>query len=142
MLQDGLLCKQFEKKDGTGQYLWFIVPSAMKKEVLYKMHDSLVSGHMGCKKTKEKTMQHYYWYALKEDVGLYVQRCDTCSADKKPQKVPTAPMGSLQVGAPGDCVATDYLGPLPVTDRGNRYILVFTDHFSKNVEVIPVRDDS
>ena len=37
-------------------------------------------------------------------------------------------------------MATDYLGPLPVTDRGNRYILVFTDHFSKNVEVIPVSD--
>ena len=49
-------------------------------------------------------------------------------------------MGSLQVGAPGDCVATDYLGPLPVTDRGNMYILVFTDHFSKIVEVIPVSD--
>ena len=49
-------------------------------------------------------------------------------------------MGSLQVGAPGDIVATDYLGPLPVTDRGNRYILLFTDHFTKNVEIIPVHD--
>ena len=48
-------------------------------------------------------------------------------------------MGSLQVGAPGDLVATDYLGPFPVTDRGHRYILLFTDHFTKNVEVIPVR---
>ena len=77
VLQDGLLCKKFTKKDGTGQYLQFIVPSTMKKEVLYQMHDSLVSGHMGYKKTKEKTLQRFYWYALKEDVGLYVQRCDT-----------------------------------------------------------------
>ena len=43
-------------------------------------------------------------------------------------------------GAPGDCVATDYLGPLPVTDRGHRYILLFTDHFTKNVEVVPVEN--
>ncbi|MCG8034415.1 MAG: DDE-type integrase/transposase/recombinase [Candidatus Thiodiazotropha taylori] len=49
-------------------------------------------------------------------------------------------MGSLQVGAPGDCVATDYLGPLPVTDRGHRYILLFTDHFTKNVEIVPVKN--
>ena len=112
----------------------------MKKEVLYQMHDSMVSGHMGTKKTKEKILQRFNWYALKEDVGLYVQRCDTCAADKKPPKIPRAPMGSLQVGAPGDCIATDYIGPLPVTERGNRYILVFTDHFSKNVEVIPVCD--
>ena len=140
VLQDGLLCKRYTKKDGTGQYLQFVVPSVMKKEVLYQMHDSLVSGHMGTKKTKEKTLQRFYWYALKEDISLYVQRCDTCAADKKPQKIPRAPMGSLQAGAPGDCIATDYIGPLPVTDRGNRYILVFTDHFSKNVEVIPVSD--
>ena len=140
VLQDGLLCKKYSRKDGTGQYLQFVVPSGMKKEVLYQMHDSMVSGHMGTKKTKEKILQRFYWYALKEDVGLYVQRCDTCAADKKPQKIPRAPMGSLQVGAPGDCIATDYIGPLPVTERGNRYILVFTDHFSKNVEVIPVCD--
>ena len=49
-------------------------------------------------------------------------------------------MGSLRTGAPGDCVATDYLGPLPVTDRGHRYILLFTDHFTKNVEVVPVEN--
>ena len=49
-------------------------------------------------------------------------------------------MGSLRVGAPGDCIATDYLGPLPVTDRGHRSILLFTDHFTNNVEVGPVCD--
>ena len=104
------------------------------------MHDSLISGHLGVKKTREKTLQRFYWYGLKEDIGMYVKRCDTCAADKKPHKIPRAPMGSLQVGAPGDCVSTDYLGPLPITDRGNRYILLFTDHFTKNVEIIAVPD--
>ena len=49
-------------------------------------------------------------------------------------------MGSLRAGAPGDCIATDYLGALPITDRGHRYILLFTDHFTENVEVILVGD--
>ena len=137
---DRLLFKQFIKQDGSGEYNQFITPSSMKKEVLYQMHDSLVSGHLGCKKTKAKVLQRFYWYALREDINLYIQRCDTCAANKKPTKVPRAPMGSLQVGAPGDCVATDYLGPLPVTDRGHRYILLFTDHFTKNVEIVPVKD--
>ena len=83
------------------------------------MHYSLVSCHLGCKKTKAKTLQRFYWYALKDNITLYIQRCDKCAADKKPDKIPKAPMGSLQVGAPGDCVATDYLGPLSVTDRGH-----------------------
>ena len=37
-------------------------------------------------------------------------------------------------------MATDYLGPFPVTDRGNRYVLLLTDHFSKYVEIIAVPD--
>lgn len=138
VLRDGLLCKKFLKKDGTGEHLQFIVPRVMKRDILFQMHDSLLSGHLGCKKTKAKTLQRFYWYGLKEDIGLYIKKCDTCAIDKKPTKIPRAPMGSLQVGAPGDCISTDYLGPLPVTDRGNRYILLFTDHFTKNVEIIPV----
>ena len=75
-------------------------------------------GHLCCKKTKEKIRQRFYWYSLKDDVALYIQKCDTCAADKKPAKIPRAPLGSLRVGAPGDCIATDYLGPFPVIDRG------------------------
>ena len=139
-LQDGILMKKFLKQDGTGEYQQFMVPRSMRREVLHQMHDSLISGHLGCKKTKQKILQRFYWYSLKDDVNLYIQRCDICAADKKPVKIPRAPMGSLRVGAPGDCVATDYLGLFPVTDRGHRYVLLFTDHFTKNVEIIPVSD--
>ena len=138
--QDSLLCKKFIKKDGTGEYIQFIVPTSMKKEVLHQMHDSVLSGHLGCKKTKAKIIQHFYWYSLRDDIKLHIQKCDVCAADKKPTKVPKAPLGHLNAGAPGDYVATDYLGPLPVTSRGNRYILLLTDHFTKYVEIIPVPD--
>ena len=137
---DGILFKKLIKRDGSGEYLQFIVPSSMKKEIPHQMHDSLVSGHLGCKETKVKVLQRFYWYALKEDITMFIQRCDIRAADKKPAKILRAPMGSLQVGAPGDCVATDYLGPIPVTDRGHRYILLFTDHFTKNVEIVPTKD--
>ena len=140
ILQDGLLCKKFIKKVGTGEYIQFIMPTAMKKEVLHQMHDSVLSGHLGCKKTKAKIIQRFYWYSLRDDIKLHIQKCDVCAADKKPTKVPKAPLGHLNAGAPGDCVATDYLGPLPVTGRGNRYILLLTDHFTKYVEIIPVPD--
>ena len=140
VLRDGILLKRFFKQDGSGEYLQFIVPLVMRKEVLFQMHDSLLSGHLGLKKTKEKILQRFYWYSLKDDVTICIQKCDTCAADKRPKKTPRAPLGSLRFGAPGDCIATDYFGSLPVTDRGNRYILLFTDHFTKNVEIVPVSD--
>ena len=64
---------------------------------------------------------------------MHICKCDICQADKKSIKIPRA-----SIGAPGDCLATDYLGPFPVTPRGNRYILLMTDHFSKYLEIIPV----
>ena len=42
----------------------------------------------------------------------------------------------MRVGAQMDCWATDILGPFPVTSRGNRYILVVTDTFSKWTEAL------
>ena len=73
-------------------------------------------------------------------MNLHIHKCHVCAADKKPNKVPRAALGSLPAGAPGDCLATDKLGPFPVTAQGNRYILLLTDHFSKFVEIIPVPD--
>jgi hypothetical protein len=53
-----------------------------------------------------------------------------------------APMGNMSVGAPMDRLLIDILGPLPRTPRGNRYILVTMDHFSKWVEILPIPDQT
>ena len=55
VLQDGSLFRRFLKQDGSGEYLQFLIPSFTRKEVLFQMHDSLVSEHMGFKKTKERS---------------------------------------------------------------------------------------
>jgi hypothetical protein len=39
-------------------------------------------------------------------------------------------LGSMPVGAPLDRLGTDLLGPLPVTPRGNKYILTITPNWS------------
>ncbi|KAH3769506.1 hypothetical protein DPMN_170775 [Dreissena polymorpha] len=70
---------------------------------------------------------------MKTDVLLHVKRCDTCAANKKPIKTPRAPMCSITTGAPFDVLATDYLGPLPLTERGDRYIQSFLPLAEKSV---------
>ena len=41
-------------------------------------------------------------------------------------------------GFPLEKVAVDILGPLPVTEKGNKYIPVVTDYFTRWVEAYPV----
>lgn len=141
-IKEGVLFKQFRKGNDSDSYCQLIAPRSMKRDIMYQMHNSIVSGHMGVKRTKQKTSRSYYWYNMKPDIALYIKKCDTCAADKKPAKTPRAPMGSLRVGAPWDVLAIDYLGPLPRTPRDSRYILVLTDHFSKYTEVLPVSSQS
>ena len=137
-LQDGVLYRTFRGKDEMNASMQLVVPSELRSKVMHQMHDSLTAGHMGVKKTKARTAQHYYWYNMREDIALYVKSCDTCAADKKPNKSPRAPLGRVAAGAPWDVLAIDYTGPFPISKQGNRYILVLTDHFTKYVEVIPV----
>ena len=42
---------------------------------------------------------------------------------------------------PGVAVSVDYFGPLPVTPRGNIYILLLTDRFSRWADMFPVTAD-
>ena len=69
-------------------------------------------------------------------------RCDSCASIKPPLKSLKAPLGAMTIGAPVDRLGTDLLGPLPLTPRGNRHILVVTDYFTKWVEIFAVPDQT
>ena len=51
-------------------------------------------------------------------------------------------MKKYTVGAPLDRLATDILGPFPVTESGNKYVLVVMDQFTKFVEAYPIPDQT
>jgi len=50
---------------------------------------------------------------------------------KTPKQNLKAPFLPIPVEGPFDRIAIDALGPLPVTNNGNRYILVISDYLSK-----------
>ena len=45
-----------------------------------------------------------------------------------------------RVGNPLERIAMDILGPLPETPRGNKYILVLGDHFTKWTEAYAMQN--
>ena len=141
-LKNGLLCRRYHKQDGTGSYLQFVVPKSIRDEVLKQMHDCVLSGHLGRKKTEQKLLQRFYWFEVRDDIRLWITRCETCQTTKLPKNKGKSALGSLSVGAPLDRLSMDILGPLPQTPRGNNYILVVNDCFTKWVEVFAVPDET
>lgn len=48
----------------------------------------------------------------------------------------------LYAGRPWQRIAIDLVGPMPITPLGNRWILVFTDHFTRWQDALPLPDTS
>lgn len=142
VIDEGLLFKKCTTTDSLQEYRQLVVPESLRTEIMFHMHDTQLSGHLGAKKTKRKLLQRFYWFQARQDVYQYVATCDICSSNRKPPKSARAPLGDMRVGAPLDRIGVDVIGPLPCTESGNRYILVITDHFTKWVEAFPMKDQT
>ena len=133
-LREGILYRRWESNRGDELFWQLVVPRQMKSEILKQLHDSRTSGHLGSKKTRSRVAQRFYWHGSMSDVGRWCQSCDLCASRKRPHKTPRAPMEKYNVGAPLERIAIDVLGPLPISMKGNKYIAVIGDYFSKWTE--------
>lgn len=131
----GILYRRWEE-DCTSCSNQLIVPVIMQQQVLHYYHDIPSAGHLGAEKTFGRIKQGFYWPSMKETVSEYCHSCDNCAARKQSKKKNHAPLGSYHVGETMERVALDILGPLPLTKKGNKYILVMVDCFSKWTEAV------
>ena len=53
-----------------------------------------------------------------------------------------AALQTVPVGEPFEMLAMDFLGPLPTTEKGNKYILLVEDYFTKWTEAFPLQDQT
>jgi hypothetical protein len=116
-----------------------VVPAEYREPVLIENHDRPMAGHLGITKTFVKISQLYYWPGLFRDVVRYVRRCKTCQLHKVEQRKPPGRMGVRRPEEPWVTVSADLLGPYPRSKKGNTYIVVFQDYFTKWVECRPLR---
>lgn len=120
----------------------FIVPDAMKGEVMEIAHCSPLSGHPGIKRTIQRLRQSFYWYNMTDYVTTFVGACEKCALSKKANKVNKSLMQQYCAGSPMDRIQLDILGPFPISKQGNKYILVLVDQFSKWTECYPLPDQT
>ena len=133
-IHNGLLVRCW-KILGTDNVVWqAVVPLCLRRKVLKYSHDIKASGHLGIKKTVSKIRQAYYWPGLQNDVRSYIGGCEKCAKRKNPIPTRVAPMQVVRSGYPMERIAMDILGELPVTENGNKYILVISDYFTKWTE--------
>lgn len=138
-VKDGVLFRLYRVKAGLNPIEQVVLPVSLKKMVLESLHDDVFAGHFGVKRTVARVKLRYYWPGYLRDIEEWCKTCMACQRRKNPQSRNVAPMRSIETGqGPFEQIALDIL-KLPRTRRGNQFVLLVEDYFSKWVEAFPLK---
>jgi transposase InsO family protein len=115
------------------------LPRQFRKQIMKEVHEGVFSSHPGVVHMYDKLREYAWWPRMLADVVTYVKNCEVCQRSKSrkqhiPAQVVTIPYG------PWTHVSLDWVGPLPTTERGNKYILVVKCLYIKYVEAFAAED--
>ncbi|KAK7895747.1 hypothetical protein WMY93_021072 [Mugilogobius chulae] len=116
-----------------------VVPSVLVPEVLRLLHGGPLSGHLAVERTMARARSVCYWPCMYSDIRSWCEQCYACQRRKSPVPHHRAPMRTSLAQRPFQRVAADIL-ELPITSKGNRYVLVAEDYFTKFVNLYAIAD--
>ena len=139
-LIDGLLVRQF--KGEHEQVNQILVPQELRPKILCLAHDMPFSAHMGIKRTLVRITSSFYWPGITTDVKMYCKSCNVCQKKRPKGRTMRAPLqnGVPLIDRPFQKCAIDLIGPLPMSENKNLYVLTLIDYATRWVEAIPLRD--
>ncbi|XP_011868563.1 PREDICTED: uncharacterized protein LOC105562377 [Vollenhovia emeryi] len=95
-----------------------------REQLILENHASAVGGHKGVTKTYNRIRPHYFWTNIKKDIQDFIQKCRDCQLKKLTRVKIRQPMIITDTpGAAFDKISLDIMGPLPVTNDNNQYIV-------------------
>ena len=126
LVTNRFLYRKDKRKPGN---LLRVIRSYEMEAVLYMMHNTLTAGHFSTEIMFDKIRSRYYWPQLYENIREYVKSCDACQRRGKPKS--QMELNPITVHSPFYQIGIDFVGPLPRTERNNRYIIVAMDYLTK-----------
>uniref|UniRef100_A0A3Q2ZZT4 Gypsy retrotransposon integrase-like protein 1 n=1 Tax=Kryptolebias marmoratus TaxID=37003 RepID=A0A3Q2ZZT4_KRYMA len=137
-LVDGIVCRVVALSD-VEQTQQIVIPAVLVPEVLRQLHGGPLSAHLAVERTLARARSVCYWPSMYADIRAWCDQCYACQRRKSSVPRHQAPMKTSLAQRPFQRVAADIL-ELPITSRGNRYVLVVEDYFTKFVNLYAVAD--
>lgn len=116
----------------------WVVPKGARWQLCRMNHDEI--GHFGVEKTLDRIKGSYWFPKMSRFVKKYVSACIECAYAKKNSRATEGLLHPItKVEIPFHTVHIDHLGPFVKSKKGNSYLLVLIDAFTKFAFVKPVR---
>ena len=114
--------------DGTTR----VVPPLNARQAITE-HTHLTSGHFGARRTAHLLLINYRWPGVLKQAKDTVGRCAVCDRVKATFDTRPLELNPLPIEGLFYWLSMDLCGPFPFTDRGNKYVAVMIEHFSKTI---------
>ena len=137
-MKDGVLYRKMMKPDNTVNYFQLIVPRRLRQTIICQVHEM---GHLGTAKTQDRLRQYAYWRGWKQDVAVFIRRCDRCNRYRRTNQYKQGPLQPLPVCTIMQRLHVDLMGPL-VKSRHYKYLMSAVCPFSKYLVAVPLPDKS
>jgi hypothetical protein len=111
-----------------------VPPPHERPGLIQKVHSEL--GHFGVKRTYSLLAPHYHWRGVYAQVRDIIARCEQCDRMRiffSFRQLTLSPFPIQSMFYRWSC---DLARELPQTSRGNVYIMIMIEHFSKWVELV------
>lgn len=109
-------------------------------KIMELYHKSLLGGHVGFDKMYKTISKFYKWQNMSEDIKNYVKKCAICEKTK----TTTNTRVPMQISSLGevlfDHTFIDFVGPIPTSAHGNKYIFTATCDLTKFLIAVPTVD--
>ena len=125
------LYRQFTK--GNKITLQLVIPEGFREKVLRLAHETLMSDHLGIKKTLERVVSEFSWPGVCGDVARFCKFCDICQRTIQKSRVTKVPLAKLPLmDTPFKRVTVNLAGPIePCSDKTGRYILTMIHYATR-----------
>lgn len=113
------------------------------QKILRMYHRSLLGGHAGHARTKNRIRKYYYWPTINKDIKDFIRNCSVCEQSKVNRHT-RMPMGVRSLAStPFEHVYLDLVGPInPPSNSGYTYILTGNCELTKFAVATPIVDAS
>lgn len=109
------------------------------KQIFKENHESSIAGHAGFLRTYKRIKENYKWSNMKSDIKSLLRSCQSCQTNKHENKTARAPMEITTTSTrPFQRLAIDIVGPLDLTEQGNKFIITMQDDLTKYSYAVPI----
>ncbi len=118
------------------------LPESLINNILFAHHDHAFSGHHGIERTYRRIKERFNFPKMKSIIKNYVESCIDCQTRKRPAGKPYGMMQIPKACRPTEKWFIDFLGSFPKSTKGNKYVLVCVDSFTRYVETAATVDST